>query len=185
MTDAPHILDGYLGEGPLAAIGFFEAKHAVERGVFLGDAVGELGEGFGGGDADAGGNVGALQDFGADVAGIFFERAEIALHAVEAEKRFVDGIHFDFGGDVGEVIHDAAAHVAVEGVVAAEYLHLVLFDEGASLEQGLAHFESNGLGFGGAGDDAPVVVAEDDNGHAVEGGLEGPLATDVEVVAID
>ena len=129
--------------------------------------------------------MGALADFSADAAGVGFEGAEVAGHAVQAKEDLIDGVDFNFGSDVGQVRHDAAAHVAVEGVVAAENLHLVLLDEGAGLEQGLAHFESNGLGFGGAGDDAPVVVAQDNDGHSVEGGLEGPLAADVEVVAID
>ena len=61
----------------------------------------------------------------------------------------------------------------------------MLLDEGPHLEEQVADFEAQGLGFGGAGDDAAVVAAEDNDGHAVEGELESARAADAEVIAVN
>src|SRR5262249_48058656 len=105
--------------------------------------------------------------------------------AGEVQERLVDRVDFDVGGELLQRLHDAAAHVAVEGVIGREYGDAVLGGQGADLEIRIAHPEAEGLGFVGAGDHAAVVVGQDDHRPVVDGGVEDPLAGRVENVAID
>ena len=54
----------------------------------------------------------------------------------------------------------------------------------AYLEQRLPHLYAQGLGFVAARNYAAVVVAQHNNGHAVERRVEDPLARDEEIVAV-
>jgi hypothetical protein len=54
-----------------------------------------------------------------------------------------------------------------------------------TLKVRVAHLQAQGLGFGGARDDAAVVVTQDHDGPAVEPGLKYPLAGHEEVVGVD
>ena len=80
-------------------------------------------------------------------------------HAGQIQERLVDRVDFGFGGELLERLHHAAAHVAVERVVAGEDGDAVPLDQRADLEGRIAHVEAEGLGLVAAGDDAAVVRA--------------------------
>ena len=77
------------------------------------------------------------------------------------------------------------AHVAVERVVGGEDPDAVPLDQPAQLEGGLAHLHPERFHLLRAGDGAAIVVGEHQDRHAQELGVEGALAGDVEVVAVD
>lgn len=145
--------------------------------------VGDFGEGFGGSEAERDGEAGPAADGLADFLG---EGKALSggSRVGEGKEGFVNGVDFEVGGEVGKSGHDAVAEVAVEGVVGGEGDDVVFFYYGLALEEGLAHFNTEGFGFLAAGDDAAVVVGEDHQRAAFEFGVEDALAGGVEIVAI-
>lgn len=85
----------------------------------------------------------------------------------EVKKGFVNGVDFDFGGELAEGEHDSAAHVAIEGVVAAENMDVVFFEELFVEVVGCAHFDAECFDFVGTGNDTAVIIGEYGNGFAV------------------
>ena len=69
-------------------------------------------------------------------------------------------------------------------VVARAYRNVVALGKIAYLEQRLPHLYAQCLGLVAARHDAAVVVAQHNNGHAVERGIEDPLARNEEIVAV-
>jgi hypothetical protein len=98
-------------------------------GVFLGDVVGGLGQRLGRSDADADWNAGPLLHRAADV-GCQGSKPLLG-DAGQIQERLVDRIDLHLGGERLEGLHDAAAHVAVERVIAGEDGDLVPLDQGA------------------------------------------------------
>src|SRR5690606_13017272 len=76
-------------------------------------------------------------------------------------------------------------HVAIEGVIAGERDDSVSAGEILQLMPGGAHGDADGLGLGGAGHHAAVVVGQDHHRLADQARLEELLAGRVEVVAVD
>jgi hypothetical protein len=72
--------------------------------------VRHLGERFGRGDADRYRDACPLHHARPQLAGM---RLQAMLEPVEAQKRLVDRIEFEIGGERGQHAHDARAHVAV------------------------------------------------------------------------
>jgi hypothetical protein len=147
---------------------------------FFGQFVGEFGQDFGGGKTNADGDAGVALDGGADVA---TQRCPVGFGS-EAEKGFVDGIDFEGRGEVAQRGHHPAAHVAIKGVVGAEGVDAG-FEFGAGQVPDFTHSDAASLGFGGAGNDAAVVVGKDNDGLAFQLGLENAFAGAVERVAIN
>ena len=107
------------------------------------------------------------------------------LHAVEPDEALVDGVTEILGGFLPDDSHHAGGQFAVELVVGREDGDLLVGELLLQLEVREACLDAEFLGLVGAGDDAAVVVGEDDDGFAVEVGPEDPLAGHVAVVAVD
>ena len=105
--------------------------------------------------------------------------------AGQIQERLVDRVDFDLGGELLQRLHDAAAHVAVERVIAGKDGDAVPLDQVADLEIRIAHLEAEGLGLVAAGDDAAVVVGEHDHRPVDDRRVEDPLARRIEIIAID
>ena len=84
-------------------------------GVFFREAVRDLRERLRRRDPDRDRNSGPLQHRAPQLARM---RLTPRLEAGEAEKSFVDRVDFKVRGEVGEDAHHAAAHVAIELVIA-------------------------------------------------------------------
>ena len=182
-ADAPDLADGQLSQRLLAPLVGVDQADALVALVSLAVVGGHLGERLGGGDADGQRDAGALADDADNPLAIVAQRLA-AAHAGEVEKGLVDGVGHERGCELGEERHDAAAHVAIEVVVGAEDGHAVFLDQLARLVERDAHRDAERLGLVAAGDDAPVVVAEHDDGRRAQGGVEDPLARAVEVIAV-
>jgi hypothetical protein len=113
----------------------------------------------------------------------------------QIEKSFVRGIDLDLVVIIAVAVsvvhqgsqgfHDATAHVAVEMIVGGEYGDAMFFDDGPGLEIGTCHGDAEFPGLIAAGDDATIVIAEDDDGLVPEIGAKDPFAGAVEAVTID
>ena len=130
---------------------------AVVAPVVLAVVGGYLGQCLCGGYAEGYGYACAAADGGYYLLAVGAEGVALA-EAGKVDEGFVDGVLRYVGGEVGEEHHDAAAHVAVEGVVGAEHGYLVALEVVSHLIEGCAHVDAQGLGFVAARDDAAVVV---------------------------
>ena len=157
-------------------------EHAVGEPL-LGDAVGHLGQRFGGGNAHRNGDARMLDDGLAERLGVG-GKAD-GLKPREVEEGLVDGVHLEVGRKAPQRFHHAVAHVAVEGVVGREYGDAVLGYQLSNLKGRYTHLHPSRLRLVRSGDDAAVVVAEHHHGLSPEGGVEHALARGVEVVAVN
>jgi hypothetical protein len=94
----------------------------------------------------------------------------------QIQERLVDGIDFHLRGELLQRLHDAAAHVAVERVIARKDGDGVPLGQLADFEIRVAHLEAEGLGLVAAGDHATVIVRQHDDRAGADGGVEHPLA---------
>ena len=99
----------------------------------------------------------------------------LSAKAAEVEEGLVDGVDFHIGSEPGQGLHDAAGHVAVKGVVGRVKHDVMLLDQLADLKDGHAHGHAQGLDLVGAGHNAAVVVAHDDNGAILQVRIKNPL----------
>ena len=83
-----------------------------------------------------------------------------------------------------EDLHDPAAHVTIQRIVAAEHLDGMLLEVPPPLEGRRTHGDTERLGFRAAGDHAPIVVGEHHHRLAPQPRLEHRFTTRVEGVAI-
>ena len=143
--------------GPVADLGEFGGIAAGFAFGAFGDVVGQLGQGLGGGDADAGRDADPAVDARADLAGA---QGQVAGDAVQVDKAFVDAVDLLPVAEAGGQAHHAVAHVAVELEVGRERDEAGLVFQVADLEEGRAHLDAQGLGFVTAGDGTAVVVSE-------------------------
>ena len=144
--------------------------------------VGQLGQGFGGGDADGDGNSGpalhAQPGFGRE-----FRRVG-GLGAGEPAEGLVNGILAHVLAQGFKRLDDPGREIAVEGEVGGKDGDTVLFQETVNSEFRLAHGYVQRFGLGRARDDAAVVVGEHDDGPVPEVGAEKPFAGSVEIIAV-
>lgn len=110
---------------------------------------------------------------------------EIEIGQGDFDECLVNGILFQFRCGFPDDVHDASGHVCIEFVVAGEEDDTMGFFQGFDLEIGCAHGDAERLEFGGAGDDAAVVIAEDGNGLSGEARVEDAFAGNEEIVAVD
>ena len=167
---------------PLADLGEFGGVAAGFALRTFGDVVGQLGQGLGRGDADAGRDADPAVDACADLAGA---QGQVAGDALQVDKAFVNGVDLLPVAEAGGQAHHAVAHVAVELEVGREGDEAGLLFQVADLEEGRAHLDAQGLGFVAAGNRAAVVVGQDHDRAAVQAWLEDALATRIEVVAVE
>ncbi len=120
--------------------------------------VGELGEGFGGGETDTNRDADPLFDGVPDLLAVI-DQIDMP-ESVEAEKTLVDALDFLFRRESTEDVHHATAEVGIEFVVTGERHDAVLFGQVLHLEPGGAHLDAKGFDFGAAGDGTAVVVSE-------------------------
>lgn len=123
----------------------------------FGDGVGQFGQGFGGGDADASRDADPLVDAPADGAGTAHQ---VTADAAQVDKTFVDGVDLLSVAQACGQGHHAVAHVAVKGEVGRQGDESGFIFEVANLEPGRAHLDAKGFGFVRAGNGAAVVVSE-------------------------
>ena len=127
----------------------------------------QLRQGLGGADADGDRNAGMTPHGHLHVAGIVGQAAP--LETGKIQKRLVDAVALDLGREGGERVHDAAAHVAVEGVIRAQDLDAVT-GQGLAVEViGIAHLQAEGFGLVAAGDEAAIVVRQHDHRASLQG----------------
>ncbi len=103
----------------------------------------------------------------------------------EAQKGLVDGIDLLLRAELADDLHEATAHVAIEGIVGGQGAVLVLGQEIPDFKEGLAHAVAQGLGLGAARHATAVVVGEHHNRAVAQVIVEDPFATDVEVIGVD
>lgn len=148
----------------------------------LGDEVGQLCEGLGVADPDAAGNADPLVDTGADLPGSL---DQVTPHAMQADETLVDAVDLLRGSQTRSQAHHPVAHVAVEREVRRQGDQPGLILQMANLEPGLAHPDAHGLCLVGSSNGAAIVVRQHDHRPVIQAGPKHPLATHVEVVAID
>ena len=175
--------------GISAGFGLGNPEHALVPGLLFGDAVGQLGQGFGGGHAYGDGNARPLADGPADIAAVLSQALSglaqrTAFHAVQSEKGLVDGVDFDLRCEAAERTHDTGGHVAVERVIGRINVYAVAFVEIFALESGLAHGNAHGLGFVGTCDDTAVIVGKHYYGFSAQLRRKDAFAGNIEIVAI-
>nr|WP_256720238.1 hypothetical protein [Pseudomonas alcaligenes] len=147
----------------------------------LGGVIGELGQCLGRGDTNANRDAGLLSDFCLYLATYRLQRFGQPGHI---GKGFVDAIDLDAREAAFQDRHHTLAHVAIEGVVAAEGDDAVALEVASDLVEQGAHFHER-LGIGRTGNHAAVVVAEYYDGRAQQVRAKHALATGVEAVAVD
>ena len=160
-----------------------EGEHPVMLRVFLGHAVGDLGQGLGGTKADGDRDTGLLPNGVPDVLAGYTQG--LLAGQRQPNKRLINGIDLNFGLQAAQYLHDPLGHVAVQGIVGGKDPDPVTLDQWFALEIWLTHLDAQGLGLVGAGDDAAVVVGEHHHRLALKLWVEHPFAGDIEVVAVD
>lgn len=185
---APYFADGDAVECLLSEDGVTQVKDASLFGVLFGEVVGCFGEGFGRGDADADSDACPLIDAGSH----FFPplgrgHSGVVLGRItgDVEKGFIYAIDFHVAGNVFERVHDAAGYVGVEGVVGGKGDEPPALGFGFKLKVGGTHFYAQRFCLGASGDDAAVIIREDDDGRILQIGTEDSFATGKEVVAVN
>jgi hypothetical protein len=161
---------------------FSEIVDPSTLGLGLGQVVGNLGQGLGRADADRDRDAGVAFDRRPDQAGIVGQTP--ALEPGEIKKRLVDAVELDLGGEGAQRVHDAAAHVAVEGIIAGEDGDAVPGQFLLVEVVGVTHGEAEGFGLVTAGDDTAVIVRQHDDRAALQSRAEHALTADVEIVTV-
>lgn len=156
--------------------------------MLFGEVVGGFGEGFGRGDANTDSDACPLIDAGAH----FFPplgrgHSGVVLGRItgDIEKGFVYAIDFHVAGNVLECIHDTAGYVGVESVVGGKGDEPPALGFRFQLKVGSTHFYAQRLCLGASGDDASVIIGEDDDGRILQIGAKDSFATGKEVVAVN
>ena len=161
----------------------FEMADTMQfRGLF-GDMVGEFRAGFGAGDPHT--NRYANLPCGGGAHGGRHARLLIVGDAREVQKTFVDAVHLLLWGKPPQNAHHAFAHVGIEGIVAGQGDDAESGGTQLPLKPGRAHGNADGFGFGGPGNNASVIIGQNNDGSVPELGLEDPLTRDIEIVAVD
>ena len=106
------------------------------------------------------------------------------LDALQVEEGLVDGIDLGGGTEAAERLLHPLRHIAVEGVIAGKYSHMVSLDEGLQLEVGVSHLDAESFRLIRTRNHASVVVRQNDDWLPVELRPEHPLTGDEKVVAI-
>lgn len=123
----------------------------------LGDVGGQLGQGLGGYDANAGWDTDPAMDARSDLSGALHQ---VTGDAFQVHKAFVDGIDLLPVAQACGQAHHAVAHFAIQGEVGRQGHETGFVLQVANLEPGRTHLDAQGLGFVTAGDCATVVVSE-------------------------
>ncbi len=123
----------------------------------LGDGVGQLGEGLGGANADAGRDADPLVDAPADDAGTAHQ---VAGDGAQVNETFIDGIDLLRVAQACGQGHHAVAHVAIQGEVGRQGDQARIALQVTQLKVRCTHFDAEGFGFVTAGDGAAVVVRQ-------------------------
>lgn len=181
-ADAPDIFDGGGFKNTVNSLWCGHGECVLEGGIAFGLVVGEFGKSFGGGDTDAGGDAGGAFDELDDGAGFFF--GTDGIEVFKEDEGFVDGVDFDVLEVFFDEAHDTFGDVAVEGEVGGEAFDVCAVDDVFYFKEWGAHGDAEGFGFVGAGDDAAIVIGEDDDGMVLQVRVEEPFAGYEEVVAV-
>ena len=105
-------------------------------------------------------------------------------HSRQVQKRFVDRILFNFRNRRRQGLHDPLAHVAVQSVVRRKDGNAIGAAEFPNLEKRRAHGNSKLFRFPTSGDNAAVVVRQDNNRASAQKRLERRLARCVKTVTV-
>lgn len=188
---APYVMDWDGGEGLSSLLRAGEVIDALGGGVLFGNMGGYFCKGFSGGESYAYRDADPLTDCFANMKseclGSGEELRVVALEGVGAvvKEGFVYAVNFNVFTKFRKGVHDSAGDVGVEGEVGGEGDDAEGFCVVFYFEVGVAHVDAELFCFFTAGDDASVVVGEDDDGCVFQVGAEEAFATGEEVVAID
>ena len=182
-ADAPHAINRKFPEHFFTQGLRADIQHAA--GAFLpafGGVIGQLGQGLGWCYAHADRDIGTAQH---GLLQVLTELLQGLGQTAEVGECLVDRIYLYPRNQTFDDLHDAGAHVAVEGIVGAEGGHLLPAQLLAHLKVGRAHGNVELLGFFAAADDAAVVVGQHHDRFAVQVRAEDALAAAIETVAVD
>lgn len=110
---------------------------------------------------------------------------EMRFEPAKAEESFVDRIDFKIGGEGAQHLHNPAAHIAIERVIARPHDHAGVLELPAMQVPRRAHGDPERLGLVAARDHAAVVVRQHDNRLTAQLRLKHALAGHIEIVAVD
>lgn len=179
---APHVVHGKTPEDLADVLRAMHEAGAVELRIAFAEFRGDLGQGFGRGDADADRNARMAPHRAGDAVS---QGVEVRIvHAREVKKRLVDRIDLRGGHQTAQHPHHPPRHVAVEREIGREHRHVGTPYRLAQLKKGLSHRDAEAFGLVRAGDDAAVVVRKHHDGAPFERRVEHPFARSVEIVAV-
>ena len=107
------------------------------------------------------------------------------LQSVEIDKAFVDAISEISWSFLLDDFHDSACQFSIQLVVAGEYGYLLVWKLLGKLEVWGSGFDSHLLGFVAAGYNTAVVVAQHNNGLAVQVRAKDSFARDIAVITVN
>lgn len=182
LADAPQFFHANAWQQALAQHLVGEVADPVKLWLILGRPVGQLRQGLGRADSDAGGDAGPFPHLGADFQAI---GGAVGLpNAGDVQEALVDRVDLHLRRElVIDLVH-AAAHVAVQGVIAAEHGNALGPAQVADLEERRAHLDAEGVGLRRPRHGAAVVVRQHDHRPIAQLRREQALATAIEAVAV-
>ena len=180
-ADAPHITDRCPLECPDDVPPAVEGVDTTGLGVLLGVVAGDLSEGLRGGDTDAGRDAHAPENSSPDLP----RQSVVLLIGGKVDEALVYGVDLLLRHDRPDHAHHAAREISVKNIIAGTDADVLPLHQVPDLEKWHAHRDAECLRLIGPADDAAVVIGETDDGSVAQLGSEDPLATDIEVVAVD
>lgn len=103
---------------------------------------------------------------------------------MKINESFVDRIHFHVGHHLGNGFHYAVRHITVQGVVGRKDLYVMFRKKVFIFKRQSTHFDAEGFGFVGAGNDAAVIIGEDHHGFTVHLDVKNPFTTHIKIITI-
>lgn len=166
-ADAPHIAHfggrqqrGQFFAAARAQVADLRMVRGVAAGLALGafgDGIGQLGQGLGGADADAGRDADPLMDAPTDDA---CSAHQVAGNAAQIDEAFIDAVHLLRVAQACGQRHHAVAHVAIQRKVGRQGDEPGFFFQVADLVPRRAHLDAQRFGFVASRNRAAVVVSE-------------------------
>jgi len=151
--------------------------------MFFRESIGEFGQRLGFADPHPHRNPDPAFDFSAKVGGhlLGIEMPK----ALPFQEGLIDGVDFLTIRVLSDHRHHASGKISVEGVVRGKRYAASRFEALPNLEIGGPHLDAHGFGLIGACDTASIVIGEDNDRTMPQGGAEQPLATDIEIIAVN
>ena len=158
---------------------------AIAR-VLLGEVTGQLCQGLRRTKTDADWHTDTLLYALVKVLTPFFQLSVVdVLQSVEIDKTLVDAISEIGWSFLLDDFHDSACQFSVQLIVAGEHGYLFIWKLLGKLEVWGSGFDAHLLGFVAAGYDTAVIVAQHNNGLAVQVRAKDSFARDIAVITVN